>query len=1230
MNNGRTEDPLSTPLDGHLLIQASAGTGKTYALTTLVARLLVETERTIDQLLVVTFTNAATGELTSRLRQTLAATLAQLRADAAGARLDAQAAALVDRWRNLRIDEVEACTRIARSLQDFDRANVATIHSFCQRTLTEFAFDGALPFGFELGGTDTLAVAAAVRDFWRVHMAEAPAPLLEIAREREFTPAELATWTERRLAGQESEVRGAPDVGADFDARFGAAHQRWRQEHCATRDAWRDHGDDFMQALQQLRFRKGSVDKIRRAGLEARAVFEGSVGETLQLATAMYLAPSSLSKLLLRRGPQQLPDDDLSGCLEQLGDAARTVDELSESWLRWQRRSVLQETRQRLSLRAWKDRRLSFNDLLSELHRALTSDGGDVLAARIRERYPLALIDEFQDTDRLQVQIFERIYPPGNGAGGCMVVGDPKQSIYGFRGADVYAYIEATGAVEDKLHLARNYRSTPGLVRAVNALFGRNAPFLLPEIHHDPVQAGTDQTRDLALPDDMDAAPFQIRLVPPVADKPRKDEALDRTATLAANEVAELLRGGATLRGRPLIGADIAVLVRNAAHGQKMAQVLRRLGVQCVEMDDTSVFNTDEATDLHRLLAALADEASFAAAARLRGALAADLFGLRLRDVVALQDDDRAWSLWHERASSWRRMWNRNGIAALVRHLLFDAEIDCARHLLAAPGGLRRLTNVLHLADLLREAESRERLAPAGLVEWFARQDPEQRRDEATQLRLESDDDLVRIITMHCSKGLEFPIVFLPFAWFRRQPQTRRRDEPSAEYHDRSVAGFPTVLDLNPSEDARLAEAVEDQSDELRLFYVAVTRAQHRCVVTWTRARDAEYSSPAWLIYGGDRPDETPAEAYKSSARHVRKILQDPAAMSAELVKWADKHDDIAVHEVSQHPAEPVPQPSPQQTLRARQLGRELARVRQMTSYSALAAQAGAAVSAPEHDEVEAADHDRSEASSASVADASAPTPRTQGSVDPLEPTPDDAPDTFAFPRGARAGDCLHGILEVWLEPERDPDEEIGRALRRWRIGEKWAPVAKHMAENVRTAPLGEGVRGFRLADLSRPIPEMEFCMPATRLDRNRLGDCLKAHGYPHPFTNPKLPNVEGFLRGFIDLVAQHDGRWYVIDYKSNWLGGDLGNYSQQALAAAMAQHGYHLQYLLYLTALHRMLRLRLPDYAYDRHVGGALYLFLRAMRPRLPGHGVFHDLPTRECIEAIDACLAGQPGPAL
>ena len=793
---GSAATPINAGLGGHLLIQASAGTGKTYALTTLVARLLVEEELPIEKLLVVTFTNAATGELRDRIRRTLVATSTQLGSGAG----EQQAAELCAQWEARGIDRAAATARINRAVQDFDRANVATIHAFCQRALTEFAFDGALPFGFELGGDDARGVAAAVRDFWRIHMAYAQLPLLEIARGNGFTSDELATWTSRQLANPEAEIRGAPDLGADFEARFRAAHAHWMSETEAVRETWSTHGDAFLDALTGLKWRKNSVAKIGKSCEEVSAVFGRGQGDAIPLATAMYLAPSKLQNILLKRPAQTFPENPLVDRFDVLGSAAQEVAALSTAWLRWQRRRVLEETRKRLARRAWEERRLSFNDLLAALHAALAGEDGDVLATRIRERYPRALIDEFQDTDRLQARIFARIYPADADDCGLTVVGDPKQSIYRFRGADVFAYLQAANALQGRtLKLDRNYRASPGLVRAVNHLFSRTRPFVLPEIDYEVVHAAHDRTADLALPKGTDPAALQIRLLPPLDDKPPKPDVEALSASYAADEIAGLLAGEARLRDRPLAGGDIAVLVRTAHQGQVMADALRARGVQCVETADTSVFATPEASELHRLLGALTEHGggahmlASAAAARLKGALAGSLFGLGLLDIAALQEDDRCWALWHDRASSWRRLWAQSGIAALVRHLLFDADTACARHLLNAAGGLRRLTNVLHLTDLLRQAESRERLAPLGLIEWFARQDPAQRGDEATQLRLESDEDLVRVITMHRSKGLEFPIVFLPFAWYRS----------GAEAPGRAIGGVPRPAPARPSCRAR-------------------------------------------------------------------------------------------------------------------------------------------------------------------------------------------------------------------------------------------------------------------------------------------------------------------------------------------------------------------------------------------------------------------------------------------
>ena len=1188
---------LAAPLDGGLLVEASAGTGKTHTLTTLAARLVVEAGHGIENLLIVTFTVAATGELRTRVRHTLHAARDALRAPTAAA--GDQARELAALWRRIGIEHAEA--RLTRAIRDFDRADITTIHGFCQRALAEFALHAALPFAFSVSGDAALEVESATRDYWRRRMVHEPVVLLEYAKQRKFVLDEASSWTGQHYA-KPSAVRpaAAPDGSA---ASSRPEHEAWARAFAATRDAWLDPAQrrKFREVMERYRWKKNRKDEaVCRAVIGA---LDANDSGLLSLQDAGYFAPSALADKLFRKNPP--PDVPLFACFERLGRAAA---ELGESWLSGRRRGLLESAGETLRHGSWAGRRLSFDALLTQLHGALYGADGDALAARMRNRYPVALIDEFQDTDRLQAQIFEKIYGADRANGGLIVVGDPKQSIYRFRGADVFAYLDAKTRVTAgrTLDLTVNYRSDAALVSAVNAVFGRDNPFLLPEIGFEGAHAAAHDRGLLRVQDEeYDPRPFQLHLFPDDDGKRWSKGDLTRVAAQhAAGRVVRLLQFGATGKavlvsrgasdpaaGRPLAAADVAVLVRTGEQGRAVAHALRQGGVRTVELGTDSVFDSVEAVAAHQLLHALAaDESEYAAAARLRGALAGDLFGLDLNAIDRLQEDDQAWAEWSDQAREWRRIWARDGIASLMRHLLFADRPACAANLLRYPDGPRRLTNFLHLTDLLHDAETRDRLSRRGLMDWFAhfKAQPE-RGGETAQLRLESDEDLVKIVTVHRAKGLEFPVVFCPFAWFGHQPNA----ETTAEYYD-ADARMP-VLDVRPSPAAIDRQRDEQQSDELRLLYVALTRAQYRCEVSWARVRHGEHSPLAWLLHGG--------ETRTASEGHVRGL--SAADWLAEVRQLGERAaDEISISEAPPPLANrlvPAGRPTAE-ALVARQLHRQLARSRQLTSYSALATGAGADEAPGEHEATY---------------------------VEP-EPAPDGVRNEFTFPAGSRAGNCLHEILARWLQPNGNLDRVCGEALVKFGFDATWVEVARTMVTNaLNTALLPDGDRSaaagnpFRLGDVDRPIAEMQFHLPVRGFRRGRLSRALAAHGY-----DPRLADgtgaIDGFLNGYVDVVARVGSRWYVVDYKSNWLGNDLADYSPEAIAAAMARHGYHLQYLLYLTALHRLLRLRLPDYDYDRHVGGAFYLFLRGMRADTPGSGVYRDRPARACIEAIDACFRG------
>ena len=1221
--------PLDIRLDRDLIVEASAGTGKTYALTTLVARLIVEADWRIDKLLIVTFTIAATGELRSRVRRILRDALNVARGQGPG---DDPAGDLVDRWRNEGFERALIESRLTAALRDFHRANVMTIHGFCQRALTEFAFDARIPFEFGISGDDYPEVGAALRDFWRQSMADEPEALLEFAKDQEFRLDDLNAWVADHHA-KPSRIRSG-SVADDYEQRYRANHDKWLEAFQSARTAWNDLDQhaQFLAAFDQLDWYSGVSEVNHRIQEAVSAAFEANDPQLLPLNEAGYFGREALAAKLMKRS-KPLPNIPLYDHFTDLGIAA---DRLGQVWLPDRRRRLLEDTKRWLQNDTWKHRRLSFNGLLTELDRALEGERGRKLAERIRARYPVALIDEFQDTDRLQARVFEKIYPAGatdgtemSGQGGLMIVGDPKQSIYRFRGADVFAYLHASAQRRSvrRLTLGHNYRSTPALVRAVNAVFQRSIPFLRPEtIRFDPAKAVRKPSEGLRIRGRRKAEPLQLHLFPKneAGGKWAKGKLEATAARYAADEIARLLSPReATLRvdgrSRPLVGSDVAILVRSGKQGRTIARELQKRGVQSVEMGIDSVFETQEARHLGHLFRALVtDPAEYNHASLLRGALATDLFGLDMSDLAALQDDDESWERWRGWTRDSYDTWNQKGIATLVRRLLFADETDCASHLLKYPDGTRRLTNVLHLIELMQEAEVDERLSPQGLVDWLARAAARPEfGDEGTQLRLESDEHLVKIVTIHRSKGLEFPVVFCPFAWDGRQ---KPKTATTAEYHDDDTG--TAVLDLNPTREAVVKEWIEEQADELRLLYVALTRARYHCTVTWARVTFGQYAPLAWLIHGrGQAVDDTLEAQLDANAAHVNVL--DSEAWLAEVQQFANAESD-AISTGVLRDATTVPRGLYEtlelpglEPLAARTLGRPLERIRQRTSFSALTSDIGAANTAAEHEDVDQPDHDQELAvtdDTDSIAHEAEPAPRTDYRL-----------DVFTFPSGFRPGNCLHEIFERNVEPAADLDEICRDVLAKYRIDPKWEPVARTMVENTLNAPLESPVDGrvFRLAEVERPIPEMEFHLPLAGMDRASLARCFAAHGYSHGIPD-SASEIDGFLHGFIDVVAQHGERWYVMDYKSNWLGDNIHAYSGQALRDAMGAHGYAAQYLFYLTALHRFLRLRLSEYDYERHIGGVFYLFLRGMSPDMPGQGVYHDAPTRACIEAIDACFAG------
>lgn len=1176
---------FETPLQGLNLIEASAGTGKTWTITGLYVRLILELGLNVEQILVVTYTKAATAELRERVRSRLSGMLAALDD---GASEDEFCRKMLER---LTGERESVARRLTLALRSFDEAAIFTIHGFCQRVLTESAFESGMAFESELTPDESEIIRETVDDFWRRETAGASGLWVKFLVDEGQTPD---VWREaiRAHLGKPflalAPLPALPDP-APFEDELHAAYQ-------AACMVWRDEGTEIAALLLKSGLHRTSykLDKLPQWFAELDGYFARIEPELATPPVLAKLTPEALAKGTTKNAVT--PVHVFFDTCRRLCDAAERLREHYKLRLIDTKRRMLQDCNAELPKRKGQRRLLSYNDLLNRLDAALRAEHGAHLANVVRERYRAALIDEFQDTDPVQYDIFRTIYA-GSGLP-VFFVGDPKQAIYGFRGADVYSYLNAREAARARFTLATNQRSTPELLAAVNALFAHPPnPFLLESIGYLPVRAAEKKRPKLVVPDQGDE-PFRVFLIPDQGKPWSKGDGNQLAAQATATEITRLLnlaaQGKARLTDggfeRSLSGGDIAVLVPSHRQGRLIQEALMQRGVASVRQGQDNVFATTEAMELERVLLAIAEPQR---EARITSALASELMGMDGAGIFALKSTESAWERLLEDYARYRELWQGHGFMPMFRCWFEESRV--AERLLSYRDGERRLTNLLHLAERL-QVESREKSGLDSLLGWFSRalRDPDS-GDEESLLRLESDAERVKIITIHASKGLEYAVVFCPFLW---DGTLRQKNETDACFHDPSQDHRPS-LDLGgPDFETHRALAEREKlAEKLRLLYVALTRAVHRCYVIWGQVKGMETSALAWLLHAPAEITDDPLGRMEAifkgiSQAEIEKALRDFAGRAPAAIGILPLAIDTARH------APPRAVGKPLQALEFRR-GR-LRPSWRVTSFSALAG--GRHSEAPDYDVA-------GETHAEAAADAS----------------------IFAFPRGATAGRCLHAIFEEWDFQSGDAEalnRLITRKLKAHAIAESWIPTVAGMVEATLNVPLNKG--GLRLAHIGRDqrLVELEFTYPLQSLELSGLRRTLSdpALGLPDAFAqasrNLGFETVKGYMKGFIDLTFEADGRFYLVDYKSNWLGNRLDDYVSPRLVEAMARAHYYLQYLIYCLALHRYLRLRLPNYAYERHFGGVFYLFLRGIAPPAET-GIFRDRPRGELIEALDRLVS-------
>jgi exodeoxyribonuclease V beta subunit len=1052
----REFDAASTKLEnGFTVIEASAGTGKTTAISAIVLRLLLERPLSIEQILIATYTELATAELRGRVRDIIADALRVLRGGAPSLPFVATILENVPEPR-------DAVRRLEAALQNFDQAAIFTIHGFCARVLADRAFESGAPFEMELTSDQSRLLHEVADDFWRSNFYRKEPLLAAVLRDR-LTPEKLAKLLHELTNNPAMRVVPEPEESAALQQRL--------------EEIWR---------------RAGDCDELNEV-------------------------------------------------------AGRLVISLQVKFCAWAR----DELRRRKN-----DTRVqSFDDLLTRLDAALRGTGGARLRQSLRERFAVALIDEFQDTDPVQYSILSQIYETGNAP--VFFIADPKQAIYGFRGADVFTYLAAARVAQRRYTLGVNWRSEPRLVEGVSAWFRqREDAFVIPGIDLATVR-GAAETEKFSTDDESDST---LRVWIASNDEPRD------VSGAVAGEIARLLMGGARMGARTLTPRDFAILVNNNSQPASLQRALARHGIPAVVYSAANVFKSREASELLRVLLAVAQPTR---ESMMRAALATELLGLRASELEALSSDEAQWEERLNRFADYHSLWRDHGFVEAMRSLLVRERVR--GRLLALRDGERRLTNMLHLIELLHIACAENRFGIDGLISWLRQQGRAREAREDYELRLESDEDAVRIVTIHKSKGLEYGITFYPHA--RREP---RQTESFLKFH----SGDELVLDLEKSPASKTLREREELGESVRQLYVALTRAKHRSYVVWRESKKKSKSAPAWLFSREQSP-----EAF---------LGRGGSNVSAEMSSAFSKRAEIVLEPLPEEARKVFAPPKAGKiALAPRAFTGAIDRSWGLTSFSSLVRGSPREAETPDYDSVE-----------------------TSLETEPLAP----AEGIHAFPGGMRAGTCVHKILEDldFQNPAQLPSL-VSEKLAQFRIGGFDDVLVETMARMLEI-PLGQD--RFTLSQISKRLSELEFTFPINDLTVTRLQRLFGKADFAANIGRLQFDAISGFLKGFVDLVFEHDGRFYFLDWKSNWLGADASFYRRENLAAVMVENFYTLQLNIYALALHRFLARRLPGYDYEKNFGGAFYMFLRGVDNER--RGVFDWRPPFAFIRKLDRVFHG------
>ncbi len=1181
-NAFQTLDVAAMPLRGRHLIEASAGTGKTFNITRIYLRLLLEKKLSIQQILVMTFTKAATEEIRGRIGETLRDAVKLWREASADAAVIETADPFFKRLYDIAPAE-DGLQILEAAMLELDEASVFTIHGFCNHVLSQQAFASGSPMSLSLE-TDTSELWEEAAADWIRTLVTTPEKYALLTEKRWHVPASFISTFGRPLRGDLTpKFDDAASIAENYESAMALLRHQFvppfashRKEVQAVEPVvmgkiaghknevqWRAEWQALTDYL--------AAGELQVAGKPVTDALNGSRGYMKDAAakpvlTAVKTFISGLSEALTK-----------ANTLKEKNEKLLPIHSLIAEGFSYIRRHVA-DAKRRLGI-------VDFDDLIRLLADKLDGEVG-TLRAVLRQLYPVALVDEFQDTDACQYRILSAVYPKASDDFTLMMIGDPKQAIYGFRGGDIFTYLRAGDGADFRWVMDTNWRSTSSMVTAYNRVF-YGAP--LDDEPQDVFGYGIRYEKVNSTPhakaakeifeDPAERRAMNYVVLEQNEDDPTTKPYLSRKlADWMSDEILRLL-SDARLNGKPVEPADIAILVRSGSEADIVQRSLKRNNLGAVFLSTkTSLFASEEARDLYRVLDGIWHSEQLA---RLSAALASPLLGYEHEKLVAMlhDEDDVLWEACMAEVSALRQMWVRQGCMAVVLTLL-------RQHFAVTDENTERhLTNYMHLAEVM-EKQASATPQPEQLLIWLHRQLEDAGDNEEHIQRLESDARLIQLITQHGSKGLEYPIVFVPFASIYKDPgRANKALMDFYQYND--PATRQQVLQLGHTEEAEALVRQEGEAEAMRLLYVAITRAAHRCYLGIADFEKAFKSSIATALGVSDTVN------WHAAITRVEREGEHTIFLPAHITPQATGERS----EVASPPA-----------LTLSQFSGTVEDAWRLYSFTALTRQQ-VAVKHTQRDE--------------EVAD----------SVSNAEPISDTLPLRFTLEKGASAGNLLHDMLEVTDFSAPDWSETRSLANRLALSDENYDELCSWM-EEVLSATLSTGSATVCMNDLplDHTLREAEFYFPVRHANWWALSRILTAHRQQvngddaQPVPKISRPMLEGMMHGFIDLIFEHDGKYYVADYKSTHLGNDTAHYGFAQLARNNQHHLYDLQYLLYALALHRYLKNGLQDYQPDQHFGGVFYLYLRGMHPEnTQSEGMFYTPVDVTTLNALDNAFNGE-----